>query len=695
MMEIEQIIANYEKELDAYKRISKSALQGDTVCMTCDKLRDELSIKEQENKRLREENRQIKDSKADLEVRNINIYEKYNKLELHMNTMIDDITSPESVLIKQAKADLFPHAGYILQDGNDNLTEEESRNNWLVELFTEVLFKEYKLVHSITLPILNKKLLSNYNAFLNTIFINQGSLLSCSIIQEYLQDIFLKVYQLYLDNMDLTKQYNWVISEEDIKNKENLITLIINEILKNNPLSAITEKDFNIENKIDHLIFKYNIKKNVNEFKEQIKLKLDYKINHYLDGLKEDIRKIILFSIKFIHAGKLVNKNLIYDYWKFYYDYNSLIKKDKSIYYYQSLEAPDHVNNLITFFKYNNSILENLKIQGNLELSPEYILPLNVLLIPLISYCKNLKTLTITDTKFSNLEDNMLCLQKTLELSKLVSIDLSNNNIEDKGCRCIMDAMKFNNSLKSLNLSFNNITSTGGFYIADMLMKNKSIETIILAGNNITDNGLQSLTNVLASNNRSVKFFDLSNNKLKNNDIIFIANMITKNSPLTILNLSNNKLDLDSVTNISLSLKENNNLKCLYANNINLNEESTPYFLQYMIDTHIEELHVDANHLGEVGGILFANVIKYNKYLVRASLKKTKLNSTALICLSHALESNQKYQLLELNENDFNDDAINILNNAVSNKDIKICLSPSLLSQNAKNTVMNNKNFII
>jgi Ran GTPase-activating protein (RanGAP) involved in mRNA processing and transport len=695
MNEIEQIMANYEKELEAYRRMSKSALQGETVCMNCDKLTDELTLKEQEIKKLQKENRQIKDSKGYLEAKNINIYEKYSKLELHINTMIDDITSPESVLIKQAKADLFPHADYILQDSTDNLTEEESRNNWLIEIFTEVLFKDYKLAHSITLPTLNKKLLGNYTSYLNTIFINQGSLLSCSIVQEYLQDIFLKVYHTYLENMDLKREYNWVISEEDIKNKEVLINLIVSEVIKNNPISAITEKDYNIENKIDHLIFKYNIKKNANELKDQIKVKLDYKINSYLENLKEDIKKIVLYSIKFIHAGKLVNKTLIYDYWKFYYDFNSLIKKDKTIFYYQSLEAPDHMDNLITHFKYNNNTVENLKIQGNIELSNDYILPLNVLLIPIISYCKNLKTLIITDTKFSNKEDNMIFLQKALELSKLVSIDLSNNNIEDKGCRCIMDAMKFNNSLKSLNLSFNNITTNGGFYIADMLMKNKTIDTIILGGNNITDNGLQSLANVLASNNRTVKYLDLSNNKLKSNDIIFIANMLTKNSPLAILNLSNNKLDLDSVTNIGLSLKENNNLKCLYVNNINLNEESSPYFLQYLIDTHIEELHVDANNLGEVGGILFANVIKYNKYLVRASMKKTKLNSTALICLSHALESNQKYQLLELNENDFNDDAINILNNAVGNKDIKISLSPSLLSTNAKNIVMNNKNFII
>jgi hypothetical protein len=696
MNEIEQIISNYEKELDAYKRMSKSALQGETVCMTCDKLRDELSAKDQENKNLREEVKRTKDSKGDLEVKNINIHEKYYKLEQHINAMIDDITNPESILIKQAKADLFPHADYILHDTTDHLTEEESRNNWLIEIFTETLFKEYRLAYSITLPNLNKKLINNYQAYVNTIFINQGSLLSSSIIQEYLQDIFLKVYQCYLENMDISKQYNWVASEDDFKNKESLISLIIAEVINYNPITAIIEKDFNLENKIDHLLFKYNIKKNVNELREKVKSKIDYKINQYLDTIKEDIKKIVLYSVRFIHAGKLVNRtNLIYDFWKFYYDYNSLIKKDKNIFYYQSMEAPDLNDNLITYIKYHNNNLENLKIQGNLELSNDSVLSLNVILNPIITHSKNIKSLIITDSKFAIKEENIIFLQKTIELTKLINLDLSNNLIEDKGCRSVVDAVKYNHTLKTLNLSYNNITTNGGFYIADMLMKNKSIDTMILGGNNITDNGLQSLINVLINNNRSIKYLDLSNNKLRSNDVMYISNMLTKNTVLATLNLSNNKLDLDSVSNISLSLKENNNLKCLYVNNINLNEESCPYFLQYLIETHIEELHVDGNNLGEIGGILFANVIKYNKYLVRASLKKTKLNSTALICLCHALEANQKYQLLELNENDFNEESIIALNNAVSNKDIKISLSPNLLTHGARNIVMNNKNFII
>jgi hypothetical protein len=233
---------------------------------------------------------------------------------------------------------------------------------------------------------------------------------------------------------------------------------------------------------------------------------------------------------------------------------------------------------------------------------------------------------------------------------------------------------------------------------------------LYLGGNSIRDLGLQSLINIIINNNKSIKLLDLSNNSLRQNDVIIISNLIMKNCEnLETLNLSNQKFDLDCVNTIGLALKVNTYLKCLYLNNICLDEESTPYFLQHLIEANMEEVHVDENNLGEVGGVLFANVLKYNKKLKKVSLKKTNLNSISLMCISHALEiqiGKSQIEFLYFDENFFDDDSVNSLIKTLKNQQIKlegrsklpiVSLSAEYLEKKTVETIyaMENDNFII
>ena len=68
---------------------------------------------------------------------------------------------------------------------------------------------------------------------------------------------------------------------------------------------------------------------------------------------------------------------------------------------------------------------------------------------------------------------------------------------------------------------------------------------------------------------------------------------------------------MNTLNQIGLSFKENKTLKLFKGTNLGLNIESTPYLLQHLHETNIEELYLDNNNIGETGGILISNVIKY------------------------------------------------------------------------------------
>jgi hypothetical protein len=705
MSEIEEMINNYEKELEKYKTSSQ---QNESVCEKCENMKNELSAMDKEISRLNEENRKLQKlqaAKHELSISNaVDICIECSKTveSVWPNEVLTAVKNSELNIISVAPSfnnndsldnkDIGDSYIMLKKPDNSNIIENDNEYNkgWMIEVLSSSIYQGFINSISINHEAINNKALNNIQSYVSTIFINEGTMLSFSIVHEYLQDLFLQIYQVYLENMNIEKQYNWVISEEDIKSKDNIIEKIVDKALLNNPINLLHRGGgFDIEAQIKKLL-----NGNFEELKDRVKQIVEERINQYFLDLREDVKKLVLACIKYIHAGKIINRNhLTYDFWKLYFDYNSLIKRDKITYYYQSMEGPECVDNFISYLKYEPEI-EELKIQGNLELANEFIFPLKVVSIPLITGLKSLKTLGIVNTKLTE-DSNMILLQMVLEVTQITHLDLSNNNIEDKGIRCLMEALKLNECIKVINLSYNNITANGGFYISDMLVKNRCIESLILTGNNITENGLQSLISVLIENNRILKSLNLSSNKLKLIDILYVNNLIAKNTQLEVLDISDNPIDIDSITNLGFSLRENNTLKILKMNNIGLTEESAPYFLQYLMNSKIENLSMDLNYFGEIGGILFANVIKFNNYLKQVSLKKTQINSNALMCISRALETVESSIEIDISENQFDDDSILLLSDTIKDKNIKIKISQNLLTQNGKNIVANNQNFII
>jgi hypothetical protein len=591
--------------------------------------------------------------------------------------------------------------------------ELEFSKEFNLELISDLLFTNYLLEGSLSLKKMNNIILDYFNLYLGTIFhrIEENDHFSYSLLHEYLEDIFIRIYDIYLSNTFKNLQTSgnkeiWSISSNTIT--EELIDQIASNLFENNTLNIT----INI-NKPNLLTF------------TQIKSQFISKYRHYFPGKEEIFEKTIteneIFNSKLIrmvqtnkeetisqikeiinncksniNAGKIITRSIIYDYKKFYVEYFDLNKQNEEVFSFtDNLSCNKSIDSLVNSLKYKqNGKLKSLNISSNMQGKLEF--PLGKLINAVLFYARDLKHFSLTEAKSLNTVQQNILL-RLLDLSNLSSLDLSHNMIGDAGIRLITDCLKLNNySLKVLDISFNGLTSNSGYYLGELLYLNKTLEKLFLGGNNIIELGLHSMLNILSNNNRTLKTLDLSNNKLLHTDLSFISNLVSKNIELSTLNISMNSFESDSLSMLSEALKYNKYLKVLIMNQVNLNEDSSPYFLQHLNETNLSELYLENNHLNEIGGILFSNIIKHNKSISMLSLKKCELNEMAISCIAKALESNKTLRYLNLEENKFDEETLGNLISNVKEKNIKIYISMAILkNSNLSEEIKKSDNFMV
>jgi len=648
----------------------------------------------------------------------------------------------------------------------------QAANKILIELISEILFLEYKQEYlSINFSSINSHVLDNFNVILNSLFLNEKTQSknnpvdsNFSIYHEYLQDLFFKIYQVYLrekmslgpesklhknnpgfhiTNEFLTDEIIDIIVDE-ISNENSFFLLVydserdflpldewfdykIENLINNNLQNLSVNNNFRIENAMnneedypgddsnrslsynkfskfsergenanaDFSSFMNNNNNNIysnfdlnliKNNKEEIKDNFTKRLDVLYDKFKYDLKLIISKSKNFIHAGKIVcRNNNLYDFSKYYTDYSSIEIKNNEIIYNQMNISQDTIvnfDNLNYNIKYNRNTFKGFYYSMDSRLNGKFVTPKNISLSNTLVFLFNyslhsLVTLSIRDYSFD--EDSLINLMNIIEYTNnLTNLDISSNFLGDEKIRKISESLRINKTIKSLNIAYNNIGNNGAFYLGDFLLKNNFIERLFVSGNNLSGLGLQYLMKIL-SNHKSIRHLDISNNKLKDADIMEISNFITKNLRFEGLDISYNYLDMNTLNQIGLSFKENRTLKLFKGTNLGLNVESTPYLLQHLNDTNIEEIYLDNNNIGETGGILISNVIKYNKKLKLVSLKNCNLDPVALTCFCHSFELNKNFKNLYLESNKFDCDSIEYLCNTIADKDTTVSLSKSYI----------------
>ena len=109
--------------------------------------------------------------------------------------------------------------------------------------------------------------------------------------------------------------------------------------------------------------------------------------------------------------------------------------------------------------------------------------------------------LTKTSLDFGNIK---LLSEALMVNTNLVHLNISNNNIGDKGLECILESLKEKNTLMWLDISNNEITKNGVEKLTDAFKYNTSLTTLDISTNSIGIEGLDILVNVFEYNNTLV-----------------------------------------------------------------------------------------------------------------------------------------------------------------------------------------------
>ncbi|TMW60511.1 hypothetical protein Poli38472_000553 [Pythium oligandrum] len=103
------------------------------------------------------------------------------------------------------------------------------------------------------------------------------------------------------------------------------------------------------------------------------------------------------------------------------------------------------------------------------------------------------------------LDEGVEALALALEMdTKLVELDLQNNNVGPEGAKALAQALRRNRTLQKLDLRWNEVGNAGVLAFLDTMQSNRSLVALELAGNNSSFKHLEEIERLLARN-RSIQ----------------------------------------------------------------------------------------------------------------------------------------------------------------------------------------------
>jgi hypothetical protein len=203
-----------------------------------------------------------------------------------------------------------------------------------------------------------------------------------------------------------------------------------------------------------------------------------------------------------------------------------------------------------------------------------------------------------------------LSVQTQLQTLSLSLVDMGDTGV-------IALASRFPNTLVSLDLSENAVSDKGAISLASWLASSGDIKELRLGHNNIGDVGAAKLAAALTKNT-SLQTLDLSFNQIEGKGGRALAYSLKRNSTLQIMNLRHNRVESDGARLLAQALLRNKSLEelDLRANNIGM---TASFFARTLRkNTSLRSLDLGENSLGTAG----ASALRHNT----GSLRELKLD---------------------------------------------------------------------
>lgn len=217
--------------------------------------------------------------------------------------------------------------------------------------------------------------------------------------------------------------------------------------------------------------------------------------------------------------------------------------------------------------------------------------------------------------------------QTTGDEEPLLSLHLSDNNLQAQASLAIARELRHNVSLKYLDLSSNSIGDQGASALSAVLVANTTLETLEVASNGVTHRGIECLSAGMRMNS-SLKSLELSFNGFGDVACAALGDVLQQNSTLQYLGLGFNGIMWPG----SRALARGITISC-----------------------SLERLELSYNALGDLGAAELAGALKSTSVLATLGLVSNGITDVGASSLAEALAGNQSLAVLGLSSNQIGD----------------------------------------
>eukprot|EP00731_Ephydatia_muelleri_P004615 Em0002g791a len=284
---------------------------------------------------------------------------------------------------------------------------------------------------------------------------------------------------------------------------------------------------------------------------------------------------------------------------------------------------------------------------------------LNPFDLHVLGYCiANSSTLWSVDLEYCHLTDECMRMLFLVEDGKafdhITSFSLSSNTITASVASLLGMMLKENNTLKKLNLALCKLQPEGLEEVIKGVQVNTKLETLNLS-HNIIDNKRASCLGMMLKENNTLKELNLALCKLQPEGLEEVIKGVQVNTKLETLVLSYNTIDNKRASCLGMMLKENNTVKKLVLRGCELQPEGLEEVIKCVqVNTKLETLDLSGSTIDNKGASCLAHALKHNTTLSELSLEECGLRDEAICELCGGLKW-CKLKKLDLSFNPFGD----------------------------------------